>query len=446
MNNDSKVSFVVFRNDKAFDQDTPRSMQRVNSRVISISITNMTNFAEGQYIDILLRPHEGTSTNETKQCAFWNFQSGTKGNWSTEGCELLPEKSPDGLDICRCYHLTHFAEIIRFGKTEISELDKQILTIISFVGCALSLTGLLLIGLTGAVFKSWRADFSNKIWMHLSASIAILMLTFMVIAFINFGEKSAVSCVVTGVLLHYSVLASFVWMLISAVLSYRRLVTVFAKNSSHRLLKACILGWVVPIMPIGILFALDPDNYSEHIKMGSLQTKFCYPSGLGFWLSVFLPVAIIVVANCILFSIIIYSVFISSKIKRHGDSKQLFRSISVSFLLFFLFGLTWVFGLLSEQIIFTYLFCLTATLQGLVLFLFFVVGNKKTRDLWMIKLHLKTKKKVPMTSTMSRSYGSRPMTMSTSNGKRTHTNRYNEGYINKPRSLSGTFDNSDRFS
>jgi len=66
----------------------------------------------------------------------------------------------------------------------------------------------------------------------------------------------------------------------------------------------------------------------------------------------------------------------------------------MSVLLFFLLGLTWIFGLLAMlpmgvdawRTTFAYLFCTTATLQGLALFLFFIVWEKKTRTMWLTTL------------------------------------------------------------
>ncbi|KAF2879295.1 hypothetical protein ILUMI_26877 [Ignelater luminosus] len=50
-----------------------------------------------------------------------------------------------------------------------------------------------------------------------------------------------------------------------------------------------------------------------------------------------------------------------------------------------LIGMTWIFGIIGAfggGVVFTYLFCIVATLRGLVLFLFFIVGNKETRLMW----------------------------------------------------------------
>ncbi|XP_077283774.1 uncharacterized protein LOC143909592 [Arctopsyche grandis] len=439
-NSKERLSFILFKNDNAFSVNNSKNNQKVNSKVISISLGNTTTFAPNQFVEIHMKPHEGNAQkNETKLCAFWDYTMGPNGNWSTQGCKLLSKKK-NGLDTCRCNHLTHFAQILRPNK-HFDETHYTILSIISYAGCVISLLGLLVIGLTGMIFKSWRSDFSNKIWMHLSAAIALLIISFLIVSFVDVSDNRAI-CLATGITMHYSVLSSFSWMLISAVLSYQRLVRVFSTASSHKLLKACTCGWLVPLCPIIILCSINSDIYGTTEPMGKMNKQFCYPEGLGFWLTVILPVIIIVAANTILFCIIIYSVFMSSKIQRHGDSRQLYRSLTVSFLLFFLFGLTWVFGLLAENLVMTYLFCITSTLQGFVLFIFFVIGNKKTRELWCVCLHLKERRKMPVSS-MSRTT-SRGIS---SSGK--IVSLKNDDYRNNtmPKFLSGKFEDSDsRFS
>ena len=53
--------------------------------------------------------------------------------------------------------------------------------------------------------------------------------------------------------------------------------------------------------------------------------------------------------------------------------------------LFFLLGLTWIFGFLSisdARTVFAYLFCVFNSLHGFVIFVFFVLRKKNARRLW----------------------------------------------------------------
>ncbi|XP_028168089.1 uncharacterized protein LOC114358344 isoform X2 [Ostrinia furnacalis] len=388
-----RISFVAFRNERAF-----QSEYSVNSRVFSVNVENLTHFERGEVIDIHLTPLVGTpERNQSRVCAYWQFRAdGSGGDWARDGCRLIRATQAGAMDTCRCDHLTHFAEVL-VPRTVFSERDERALEILSVVGCCFSIAGLLLIGLTAALFRSWRRDYSNKIWLQLCAAILLVSACFLAIVFVDF-ERYDVPCMLVGVLLHYGVLASFCWMLVAAVLSYRRLVLVFTRDVSHKLLRAAAFAWGAPCAVVGVLLAAAPRSYAGRLEDAEPAQSFCYPTGLGLYLAVYAPIALMLLTNWVLFLLIVRSVFASRRIQRHGDSNEALRCASVSCLLVFLFGLPWIFGLFASNVVMAYFFNLTATYQGFVLFIFFVVGNKKTRDLWLNKLKIKQTRKVPVTS------------------------------------------------
>ncbi|XP_026742549.1 uncharacterized protein LOC113504459 isoform X2 [Trichoplusia ni] len=392
-----RISFVVFRNDRAFLSKDSAGDSVVNSRVLSVNVENVTLFETGESVDIHFSSLSGDpARNESRACAFWQFVEGGLGYWSQEGCTFIRATKPGMLDTCRCNHLTHFAEIL-VPKAVFSERNEAVLELLTIIGCFLSIFGLTMIGLTAALFRSWRRDFSNKIWLQLCIAILLVIVSFIVIIFAQFDNYD-IPCMLVGVLLHYSVLASFCWMLVAAVLSYRRLVMVFTRDASHKLLRASAFSWGAPCAVVGILLSVAPHSYAGRFEEKTPTGAFCYPSGLALWLAVFAPIAAMLLANWTLFILIVRSVFASRRIQRHGDTNEAMRCASVSCLLVFLFGLPWLFGLFAYNIVLAYLFTLTATFQGFVLFIFFVVGNKKTRDLWLNKLKIKQTRKVPVTS------------------------------------------------
>jgi hypothetical protein len=365
----SHIALAIFSNDSAFQDPA----HKANSRIVSLNMIGVTELGNGQYVDIVFRPWQQKGN---KTCVFWDF-SLSGGAWSSQGCELLA--SPDDAhDVCRCTHLTHFAEIISPPNTPMDPLHREVLDIISVVGCSLSLLGLLGIFFTGAAFRQWRENLGNKILLHMSAAVSVNMLSFLIVAT---GLLSAyVPCMVIGVMLHYSVLASFCWMLVSAGLQFMRLVTILgSQHISHLLLKVSMFAWGAPLLPVALLLSVDLRSYTRDGR------GFCYPGGLGFYLAVLAPILMIMTANVIVFGMILQRVFGGDAIRRHMKSKSKLakRQVATSVLLFFLLGLTWVFGLMAGlSTLCAYLFCVTATLQGFVLFLFFVIGEKKARHYW----------------------------------------------------------------
>ena len=57
------------------------------------------------------------------------------------------------------------------------------------------------------------------------------------------GGSSDDVCLAVAVVLHYSILASFMWTLVEGLMQYRMLVRVMNAHVEHFLIKACLLGW-----------------------------------------------------------------------------------------------------------------------------------------------------------------------------------------------------------
>lgn len=318
--------------------------------------------------------------NQRRVCAFWNFDGNGSGHWSQEGCTLTVTEEEGMLDVCRCNHLTHFAEIL-ITRNVFSELDENILEIISVVGCCLSIIGILIVAATAAAFKTWRANDSNKVWLHLCTAVLFLNICFLITVYTTF-EQSGAGCIIIGISLHYSVLATYCWMLVISILSYRKLVLVFTNDISKKLLFSSVFSWGFPMLVIGILLAVDSRAYSGRFEEMTPNGHFCYPKGVALWVTVYGPIGVMWFVNWCLYGIIMRSMSESRNIRKHSKTNEFYRSASVSCLLAFICGIPWVFGFFSWNIIAAYLFTVTVTFQGFVLFLFFVVGSSSTRGLW----------------------------------------------------------------
>ncbi|XP_023716975.1 uncharacterized protein LOC111869574 [Cryptotermes secundus] len=203
--------------------------------------------------------------------------------------------------------------------------------------------------------------------------------------------EQTITCTIIGALLHYSILAAFAWMLITALLQFFRYVRVLGATRPPRFfLKAMIFGWVVPVIPVLLVLALAPSSY---IPPSPESTILCYPSGLPLYFGILLPIGLIVATNLVVYVTIICSI---AKIPNRrdiceGSPPLVLQQLRLGFVLFFLLGLSWLFGMmaaLGAGFVFSYLFCVSGTVQGFVLFLFFVVCDPSTRNLWTTMLGL----------------------------------------------------------
>ncbi|XP_026497888.2 uncharacterized protein LOC113402007 [Vanessa tameamea] len=402
-NEDVHIIISVFHNDAIF-QEIDIDNYKVNSRIIGVSIPGFVSNLEKPMPLIYksLMP-----TVQKRLCGYWDFQnneaSNVPGFWSNRGCYL--RKRINELSFCECYHLTHFGQLldIRRGKDSNNTDDMKVhdkpLNIISLVGSFLSLLGIMGIWITATVFHTWRKKAGTKVLLHLSASIALPLL-FMIVfnldnsIFADYNETSKVSdrskilCITLGALLHYSVLASFMWMLITAVLQFIRYVRVLGVYRPSRfMIKFTLIGWGIPLIPVVIVLVLDKDNYIPKLLTArDYKFSICYPSGFYLFVSVIVPICIVLLINVTLFILVIYAISKGPDGKiRTADIDLIGAQLRLSIFLFFLLGLTWVFGIISfsHNVIWSYLFCLTSTMQGFVLFVYFVVCDAQTRNLWV---------------------------------------------------------------
>nr|CAD7399420.1 unnamed protein product [Timema poppensis] len=284
---------------EANSDDDQDEVNIVGSRVISVSIPGIGSDLPVP-IPIVFKPLLSSLNKPSNQrtCAFWDFSfnsstpSQSLGGWSGDGCiyaghSLLGiEKGINGLEVCVCTHLTHFAELI-LGPSAYRTLDKskisdpniqyllrneKALDIISIVGCTLSLFGVIGIVTTAAVFRSWRDKSGTKILLQLSLAIALQMVGFLLSNFntrnkhtaipipeeevSNYENNDIVSCpggskiagdlmnysydeiticdpylidgeenifcIILGAFNHYAILCGFSWMLVTAFLQFQR--------------------------------------------------------------------------------------------------------------------------------------------------------------------------------------------------------------------------------
>ncbi|KAL4716853.1 hypothetical protein ACJJTC_012664 [Scirpophaga incertulas] len=403
--NETEMQIVinVYFDDIIF-QELSTNQYIINSRIIEVTIPGYSTNIEFS-IPLVFR-----QTNHTilpKVCGYWDFNSdrgNIPGAWSKNGCVLLT--SIHDLIICECYHLTHFGQLINIYSNKESlqpsrgEEHRKALNVITLIGSSLSLLGIVGIWLTAIVFDTWRKKTGTKVLLQLSMAIAlplILIILFNVdnaiivennAGIFEIATNMKIACITLGSLFHYSILANFNWMLITAILQFIRYVRVLGVSRPSRfLLKVTFIGWGLPIVPVSVILLIDCDNY---IPYPSYRRTICYPSGVYMIIGVVVPICIILAINIILFVLVIKAISKKSQL-RITDRSLVCAQFRLSVFLFFLLGLTWIFGIISfsGSVICSYLFCLTATIQGFVLFVYFVICDPTTRNSWItiIKPH-----------------------------------------------------------
>lgn len=324
------------------------------------------------------------TTNNIAAGTYWPLDN--RRSWSPSGIQHVANSTH--VVQFSATHLTNFAYIVR-DNIQFSAQDSAALFVVTVVGSALSLTGIVGIFLTALRFSKWRSKASNQLLLQLSAAIAGMLLLFL-FADNRLALANREVCITMGAVLHYMVLVTFMWMLVMAYLQFMRYVVVFVQMRSDRyVLKLSCVGWLVPMVPVGVVLLVNPNLYLPLVdsvdgadSRSDADGSMCYPTGYALYGGLLAPIGVIIVCNVLVFVSVIYNVLQVQMTNRSIVLAQL----RVSSFLFFLLGLTWIFGFFSRgegpSLLFAYLFCATATLQGLVLFVYFVLLEPGTRQMW----------------------------------------------------------------
>uniref|UniRef100_A0A8C9X555 Si:ch1073-186i23.1 n=1 Tax=Sander lucioperca TaxID=283035 RepID=A0A8C9X555_SANLU len=339
----------------------------VNSHILSASITKESSRVFVADPVIFTLEHLDKEHYYNPNCSFWNYsERSMMGYWSTQGCKLLETNKSH--TTCSCSHLTNFAILMAHrGNGSVHDL---LLTVITRMGIAVSLVCLAISLFTFCFFRGLQSD-RNTIHKNLCLNLFIGELIYLV--GINMTEPKLVCSIIAGVL-HFCFLAAFAWMCLEGVQLYLMLVEVFESEFSRRKYYY-VSGYLIPAVVVGISAAIDYRSYGTQCWL-RVDNHFIW-SFIG-------PVTFIIVVN-VIFLVVTMFKMVKHSTSMKPDSSRLggIRSwVLGAFALLCLMGLTWSFGLFflnESSIVMAYLFTIFNTLQGMFIFIFHCLLQKKVR-------------------------------------------------------------------
>ncbi|XP_066300054.1 uncharacterized protein [Branchiostoma lanceolatum] len=383
-----RLSFIIYHNSRLFQSNKTASSStsrktRVNSRVIAGRVTgfefkNLSNPVVTRYLPVVQNSTNSTVTNI--RCVFWDFTAGGGGgDWSTEGCNFVG--IDNGRVVCECNHLTNFAVLMDiYGGLHDFALD-----LISKIGIALSIAGLTLTLITYLIFKQLRQTRPQHILTQLCIALLVTLIIFL--AGID-ATNSPVGCTVVAFLLHYFLLAVFMWMAVEAFNMYLAFIKVLGAHVSKFLLKAAIFAWGLPfVLAIATLTVDVPSDYPNGQETYR-STSFCWLQGSQLYFGFLLPAGLVLLFNTIVYIMVISKLACGGRAEgkvaddKSGATKQNMR---IAIAVMVLVGLTWIFGffMISDgRVVFSYLFCIFNSLQGVFIFVFHTLRQKEVQNLW----------------------------------------------------------------
>ncbi|XP_032400156.1 adhesion G protein-coupled receptor L3 [Etheostoma spectabile] len=407
-NGEIRIAFVLYKHIGVYLSTENASMKLgsdvmatnysviVNSPVITAAINKDLNKVYlSDPVIFTIRHLQQSEENFNPNCSFWSYSKRTMtGYWSTQDCRLLGTNRTH--TTCSCTHLTNFAVLMAHVDVKNTDpVHNMLLDVITWVGILLSLVCLLISLFTFCFFRGLQSD-RNTIHKNLCISLFIAESLFLV--GINRGDQP-IACAVFAALLHFFFLAAFTWMFLEGVQLYIMLVEVFESEHSRRRY-FYMVGYGVPALIVAVSAAVDYRSYgTDRVCWLRLDTYFIW-SFIG-------PATLIIMLNVIFLGIALYKMFHHTAILKpdsgcldninyryydgcvivewhcYQDYEPKIKSWVIGAIaLLCLLGLTWAFGLMyvnESTVVMAYLFTIFNSLQGMFIFIFHCVLQKKVR-------------------------------------------------------------------
>uniref|UniRef100_A0A8C6XNS4 Adhesion G protein-coupled receptor L3 n=1 Tax=Naja naja TaxID=35670 RepID=A0A8C6XNS4_NAJNA len=385
-NGEIRVAFVLYNNLGPYLSTENASMKLgmeamstnhsviVNSPIITAAINK--EFSNKVYLAdpvvFTVKHIKQSEENFNPNCSFWSYSKRTMtGYWSTQGCRLLTTNKTH--TTCSCNHLTNFAVLMAHVEVKHGEaVHDLILDVITWVGILLSLVCLLICIFTFCFFRGLQSD-RNTIHKNLCISLFVAELLFLI--GINRADQP-IACAVFAALLHFFFLSAFTWMFLEGVQLYIMLVEVFESEHSRRKY-FYLVGYGMPAVIVAVSAVVDYKSYGTgKVCWLRLDTYFIW-SFIG-------PATLIIMLNVIFLGIALYKMFHHTAILKpeSGCLDNIKSWVIGAIALLCLLGLTWAFGLMyinESTVIMAYLFTIFNSLQGMFIFIFHCVLQKKVR-------------------------------------------------------------------
>lgn len=305
-------------------------------------------------------------------CSFWSISESGLGAWSQDGCRVM--RSNANQTTCECDHMTNFAVLMAIQEVEISDTHLSLLRLSTIVGCVISCLCLLASWITFTCFTSLQGERNS---IHKNLVVCLFVAEMLFLTGID-QTQNRLACGLVAGFLHYFFLAAFLWMLLEGVHIVLMLVQVFDASRS-RLPYYYASAYAPPLLIIAISAGLYYQGYGTD--------RYCWLTTDRYFIWSFVgPVAVILFVNAVILIYAMTMVCRHSEYVFSGKEKNTaggIRSwIQGALALEVLLGLTWILGYFfinTQTLPVAYVFTVLNSLQGLFIFCFHCLFNKKAR-------------------------------------------------------------------
>ncbi|XP_072925565.1 adhesion G protein-coupled receptor E3-like [Hemitrygon akajei] len=344
----------------------------LNSKVIAATISNKAiSSNRKEKFNLTLKLNQEKEDGKEPECVYWsNIKE--RSVWLSDGCERIHSNQTHV--ICQCNHLTSFAVLMAPVQTEIDDWHLEMIT---YIGLIISL---LCLAASIVVFVNCKSIQNANTSLHKHLSITLFLAQF--IFLIGMRIKQPVVCALIAGCLHYLFLAVFVWMFLDSlqlfIMSRHLTVTNYTGTHIIKPRYLYISAYAVPAVIVIISAAINPGGYGT-------ETDCWLKHESGFNWSFQGPVCFVILVNTVLLFSTLYLLrrHFNSRDKEVSKLKETKTLTIKAAARMFVLGSTWIFGIFQvdkSTAVFSHLFTVINSLQGLFVFLIYCVFNRRVVD------------------------------------------------------------------
>ncbi|XP_067334562.1 adhesion G protein-coupled receptor E1-like [Channa argus] len=352
------------------------NLTEMYSDVITAILPSVNNTNLTEPVNFTIQHKKTVSESGMMTCVYWEDTTNEPGGgntmgWSVKGCWAT--FTNENYTVCSCSHLSTFALILQIAEPQPDE------SFLEWLNRMCVIVGLFFFALAILTFLlcSWNPKINNTARLHLCINLALSQLLLLWNS--NYVDQK-LACKVMAGLLHFLVVASFVWMQLEALqlhLLVRRLskVQVIQRDGLPRPL-LYLVGYGVPFVIVGVSALVYSDGYGATNGQCWLSTNRRFNWALTG------PVITILGLNCALFGATLWSLrptlaSMRSDVSQSKDTRLILFKILAQFVIL---GCTWILGLYQANLFFKVMFIILNSQQGTFLYIVHCLLNKEVRE------------------------------------------------------------------
>nr|XP_057911955.1 adhesion G protein-coupled receptor A1 isoform X2 [Doryrhamphus excisus] len=327
-NSTCRLQFIVFRNGKLFpctgNSSNLADDGKRRSVATPVAFTKLDGCSLGSVVHSVTIALRHFALGVEPTAAYWDFDLlDGHGGWRAEGCHITG--SGGNTTTIHCTHLNNFAVLMDLKKVlSFPPYPVEFLHPVVYACTAVMLLCLFASIITYIVHHS-AIRISRKGWHILLNFCFHTALTFAVFAGGINRIKYPIICQAVGVVLHYSSLATMLWLGVTARNIYKQVTKKPPQSQDgdpprppkQPLLRFYLVSGGVPLIICGVTAAVNLDNYGSGEQ--ALYCWMAWEPSLG---AFFGPVALIFLVTCI------YFLCTFMQLRRHPEKKYELKQLT----------------------------------------------------------------------------------------------------------------------